>query len=298
VKKITFLIPVTLLFVIMMPCSIQEHQLKTVHPAAMYVSSNTALPSTVPAGRAIYLPFVFSNFSTTPPVQNATATPTQTPTVTSTPIHAATPTPNPNTFIIGHITDAHIGAAWVYSQRLPQVVSAVSQHAHAMVDTGDCTENGTLSESIEYMNLVTSTVSIPWWALPGNHDIPWSFARYIGPLEWSWDIAGYRLIGINTQSINYTSLDEALTTEKPCIIFGHYPLPFLDPTDQARLRQRFKAYDVPIYVAGHTHLDSLETDPESGAVLLTGQRSGLGHYRLITLRGREVEMISFRNGWR
>jgi len=210
------------------------------------------------------------------------------------------PTPTPEalpTLIIGHISDAHIGAQWIYSQRLRTVLSLISQQAQVMLDTGDTTQNGTAEESADYVQLVTSNISIPWRAIPGNHDTPNAFETYIGPLEWSWDVGGYRLIGINTEAINYTALDQALTTEKPCIVLGHFPLSYCTPTDRIELRERFKRYNVPIYIAGHTHLDSLETDPESGTILLTGQRAGLGHYRLITLRGFEVESVSFENAW-
>jgi len=211
---------------------------------------------------------------------------------------SAAPTPTPATtptLVIGHITDAHIGATWLYTQRLPGVVSLISQQAQVMVDTGDCTQNGTAEESIEYMQLVTGDASIPWRAVLGNHDTPAVFEQHIGPLAWSWDVGGYRLIGINTEAINYTALDQALTHEKPCIVFGHFPLSWCNPPDQIKLRQRFKVYNVPIYIAGHTHLDSLETDPQSGTVLLTGQRAGLGHYRLITMRGSTVEDITFES---
>ncbi len=212
-----------------------------------------------------------------------------------------TPTPSPTPtlapLIIGHITDIHIGWSWIYSQRLPYVLNALKQQAQVRVDTGDCAHHGSVEETVEYMDLVTHNISIPWRATPGNHDTPCVFERYIGPLEWSWDIGGYRLIGINTEAINYTALAQALTHEKPCIVFGHFPLSYCTPTDQIELRQRFKMYRVPIYVAGHTHLDSLQTDPESGTVLLTGQRAGLGHYRLITLRGFEIVDISFENAW-
>ncbi len=209
------------------------------------------------------------------------------------------PAPTPGTaptLIIGHITDAHIGGQ-DGSDRIAASLGLISEQAQVMVDTGDCTDHGTEQESIEYMNLFNSNMSIPWRAVPGNHDTPWIFERHIGPLEWSWDVGDYRLIGINAEAINYTALDQALTHEKPCIVFGHFPLSDYTPTDRAKLRQRFKAYNVPIYIAGHTHLDSLETDPKSGTVLLTGQRAGMGHYRLITLRRFEVESISFENAW-
>lgn len=324
-KKIAF-IPVTLLIVIMMPGSIQEHHMEADTP--------TSVLATMSAGNAIYLPLILTNFSTTPPVEKPTAahtatqtasntpthtskltltptvtapvssTPTEIPTVTSTPTHTPSPTSTPTptatttptqaTLIIGHITDAHIGLGWLESQRLPLVVSTLSQEAEVMVDTGDCTAHGTAAECAEYVDLVTGSATIPWRAVMGPLDSPHTFEAHIGPLEWSWDFGGYRLIGINTEAINYTALDQALTTGKPCIIFGHFPLDQCSPADQNKLRQRFLTYDIPIYIAGHAHLNSLETDPYSGTLLLIGQRTVRCHYRLITLRGFEVESIEFK----
>jgi len=147
------------------------------------------------------------------------------------------------------------------------------------------------------MNLSNRNVSVPWRAVPGNHDTPWVFEQHIGPLEWSSDVGDYRLIGINTEAINFTTLDQALTHEKPCIVFGHFPLSHCIPTDQAELRQRLQLYNVPIYVAGHTRQDSLTADPQSGTILLLGKNAAPGDYRLITLQGFEVESVSFENSW-
>jgi predicted phosphodiesterase len=246
-----------------------------------------------PTEHTSYLPIIIANASprvTTTPNCTATATPTATPSPTVT----ATPTLGP--LIIGHITDAHIGSSWVYSQRLPVVVEAVSKRADVLVDTGDCTNHGTATEAGEYSGLVNNNASIPWRAVPGNHDRPLHvFVANIGPAEWTWDVGGYRLIGINAIDTDYAALREALTTEKPCILFGHYPLSRCREELAAELRQAFKDYDVPIYIAGDTHLDSLEIDPESGTYLLTGQRAGLGHYRLITVQGYEVLDIMKRS---
>jgi hypothetical protein len=198
------------------------------------------------------------------------------------------------TLVIGHITDAHIGLGWIESQRLPLVVSTLSPEAEVMVDTGDCTDHGTAAECVEYLDLVTSSATIPWRSVMGPHDAPHTFEAHIGPLEWSWDVGGYRLIGINTEAINFTALDQALTTEKPCIIFGHFPLEYCSPGDQSKLRQRFLAYDIPIYVSGHAHRNSQQTEPDSGTVLLIGQRTVRCHYRLITVRGFEVENVEFK----
>lgn len=208
------------------------------------------------------------------------------------------PTPTPTTtpfLIIGHITDEHIGRNDMCSAQLPALATLIGQQAHVLVDTGDCTENGTEAETIAYRDHMNATMTIPWQAVQGNHDTPELFARYIRPLAWSWDVGGYRLIGINSESINYSALDAALTTEKPCIVFGHFPLDVYSPADQAALRQRFQAYNVLLYVAGHYHTDSWTTDPTTGTQLLVGHWACGGRYRLITLRGSSVEVTFITN---
>jgi len=231
--------------------------------------------------------------TTATPTSSATPTPTPTATATLTP----SPTPDEGILILGHITDPHIGFGPLESLRLPVVVSVVSQQAQVMVDTGDCTDNGTAEESIEYMDLVTSSVTIPWRVVIGNHDSPDSFQTYIAPLEWSWDVGSFRLIGINTEAINYAALDQVLTTERTCVIFGHFPLDYCTPADQVKLRERFLTYNIPIYIAGHIHENSLDVDPYSGTLLLTGERTVRGHYRLITLHDFEVDSIEFKSAY-
>jgi hypothetical protein len=178
------------------------------------------------------------------------------------------------------------------------VVSAVNREAEVMVDTGNCTEHGSATEFRQYVELMTNSATIPWRAVVGTKDTPHLFAQYIGPLEWSWDVGGYRLIGINTQAINYEVLDQALTTEKPCILFGNLPLDHLGPLDQSELRLRFILYDIPLYVAGYVRYNSLQTDYPSGTVLVTGSRVVRCHYRVITLRGFEVEDVQFKQACR
>jgi predicted phosphodiesterase len=264
--------------------------------------THTAVPTWAPGPTATYPPTLTATHTRTPRwtlTLTVTVSPTAAGTATSSVIPTVTPTPTTEPvslpLVVGHISDAHIGGAWVYSQRLPALLGSISSRAQVVVDTGDCTEHGTVEETVEYMRVLTKAVSVPWRATPGNHDTPWIFEQYIGPLEWSWDVGSYRLIGINTEAINYTALDQALTYDKPCIVFGHFPLDWCTPVDQDKLRQRFQLYQVPVYIAGHTHLDSVRVDAQSGTVLLTGKPAGLGHYRLITLDGHSVQGITFES---
>ncbi len=204
------------------------------------------------------------------------------------------PTATPDGLIIGHITDAHIGAGALHSERLALAIQSINPRAQIMVDSGDCADGGTAGETQEYVQTVTVNAALPWKAVLGNHDTPSVFQSYVGPLQWSWDVGNYRLIGINTELIDYTALDLALTTQKRCILVGHFPLSSCTPSDQVMLRQRFITYHVPLYISGHTHVNSQTTDPETGTVLVTGQPAGGGSYRIITLLGNQVQNIDFQ----
>jgi len=231
----------------------------------------------------------------------ATPSPTETATATATPTQTRTPTPSPTPelLIIGHITDVHIGGPkdFLAKQRLPTVLVEISNRAHVMIDTGDCVNDNDWAQTVEYRALVDQYISIPWRAVAGNHDSEWAFQQLIGELQWSWDYRGYRLIGINTQGsgIDHDALRAALTHDKPCIVFGHRPFVELDPKDQRPLRELFKEYGVLLYIAGHIHLDTQVTDPVSGTVFLTGQPAFMGHYRLVTVRGRDIVSITYEN---
>jgi hypothetical protein len=277
----------------------QPKNVRSARSAPLAEATHASAPS------AAFLPLVLALAKVeSTPTLSPSATPSATQTTPPTPTHTyvptpsatptATPTPSPTAtlapLIIGHITDAQIGLGWLESQRLPLVVSTLTQEADVLVDTGDCTEHGTLDECRQYVQLMSTSATIPWRAVLGPHDTPHTFQTYVGPLEWSWDVGGYRLIGINTEAINFDALAEALTKDKPCIVFGHFPLDNCSPGDRPRLRQLFREYSVLIYVAGHQHLNSLTVDPESGTILLIGQRTVRCHYRLITVHGSKVHV--------
>jgi hypothetical protein len=210
-----------------------------------------------------------------------------------TPTPEGSPTPGLAPLVIGHITDAHMLDHWAPTDRLPQAIQRINQEAQILVDSGDCTNDGTAVQSAAYASMMNSTATVPWRAVQGNHDTPARFEMYIGPLSWTWDAEGYRLIGINTESIDYAALDQSLTADKPCIIVGHFPLSYCNPGDQVLLRQRLVQYHVPLYIAGHTHLDSSGVDAETGTLVVTGQPGYMGHYRLITLHGYATPGVTF-----
>lgn len=216
-----------------------------------------------------------------------------------------TPTPRPGPqLVIGHITDVHIGRNDACTVQLQTITGLIGQQADVLIDTGDCTENGTEAETLDYRDHMRANMTIPWQVTPGNHDSPDVFQRYVGSLNWWWDIGGYRLIGIDSEAINrypyepgaMQALDAALTLDKPCIIFGHFPLDSegYSPETNRRLRERFAAYHVVLYVAGHWHANSFTTDPTTGTKLLVGHWNCGGNYRLIRLLGTTVQVEQFK----
>jgi len=198
-------------------------------------------------------------------------------------------TPTPETLVIGHVSDVHVDLGPLQSERVRTAVRTVSQLARVIAVTGDCAHHGTASETQEFVQIMTGEATIPWKAVSGNHDSASSYQAYVGPLEWSWDVGSYRLIGINTELIDYSALDAALTDEKPCIVLGHYPLEHCTPEDQAALRERFRVFHVPLYLAGHTHIAAEEVDPVSGTLLITGADVASGYYRVVTVSGQIVQ---------
>lgn len=222
-------------------------------------------------------------------------------------VYDPTPTPRAQPYlVIGHITDDHVGRNDVCTVQLQTIAGLISQQADVLVDTGDCTENGTDQETRDYREHMGANMTIPWQSVPGNHDTPDVFLQHVGTLNWWWDVGGYRLIGIDSEAINryaydpqaMNALDAALTTEKPCIVFGHFPLDsegYSAETNQ-QLRERFAAYHVLLYVTGHWHTNSFTTDPTSGTMLLVGNWTCGGHYRIIRLDGTSVQVEQYQLG--
>ena len=200
------------------------------------------------------------------------------------------PTPTPTTpgagITIAHISDMHAGkySTWTYRSR---VVVGVVGKADALVDTGDCTENGQYRDWKDYMDVMKES-PIPWLAVPGNHDTTWT----LGKPEWFWDVGDYRLVGINTRILDWEFIDMALNTERLVVLFAHQPLEeFPQPW---QLKKRLRLDNVIAFVSGHDHTDGLTYFED--VAMISGGRVSIGSYRMIHLDGRNVT-VEFLNPW-
>jgi len=202
---------------------------------------------------------------------------------TQTPLPTATSAPG-GRLTIAHFTDAHVGQSYICGSRLcAWVVPAVNASgADVAIDTGDCTELGAYGEWQDYQ-ACTDGLTVPWKAVPGNHDNTWPAT--MNEPEWIWDVNGYRLIGLNCrQPINWTQLDNALDAGMPTLIFAHYQPEHGHYGGQ--LWSRLERDNVLAFVYGHLHYNDLQWYGDT--MLLITSRACLGNWTLITLDGDQI----------
>jgi hypothetical protein len=93
-------------------------------------------------------------------------------------LEAPEPSPTPDTLVIAHITDAHIGLGPLEPGHLAQVLQMIGWQAQILLDIGDCTNDGTVEETREYVQTMNGKTTVPWKAMHGNHEVPWVLDAY------------------------------------------------------------------------------------------------------------------------
>ncbi|WP_436907663.1 metallophosphoesterase family protein [Halosimplex marinum] len=114
------------------------------------------------------------------------------------------------------IADPHVAVTargtWkVYHRTLDRLRTAVSlanDHTDAALLAGDLTRDGHPAE-FDAVDGALADLSVPWRAIPGNHDVPKAFddhasppverfAERYGPLPFAWEVGGVTLLGVDT----------------------------------------------------------------------------------------------------
>ena len=155
-----------------------------------------------------------------------------------------------------------------------------------VVHTGDVTVDGFADDAhLDHARDRLNELPCPWRAIPGNHDVgdiaPTStpvsaervdaFEERFGPGTWTVDLAGWRVVGIDVQSLIaldhrgvWEWLQDALAPVGPKMLCCHRPL-WPAPTDgentrryvpepaRSRLVRLAHAGDVRIVASGHVH---------------------------------------------
>jgi alkaline phosphatase D len=138
-----------------------------------------------------------------------------------------------------------------------------------------------------FSRAVMSTLSCPFVAIPGNHDVGFfeadHFARRLDTFRQTWgddrfvvDADGWRLIGVDVYAVGSPDDDDwlraALDTSDPVAAFVHQPLA-AEPADgwqlpeevRARFAQQLVVSKVRVLASGHRHCAATRrpTDPTS-----------------------------------
>jgi 3',5'-cyclic AMP phosphodiesterase CpdA len=205
---------------------------------------------------------------------------------------------------ISHLSDLHFGH---HDEALAAgfAEEIASQSPDLVVISGDFTQVGSEEEFIAARDFLAA-LSAPWFAVPGNHDIPERnllrrffdpyglYRRYISPdLEPYLEMDGVALAGIKTPrrmrfELNWAhgSISEAQlenlgerfaesSSDKLRIVVAHHPVlmpegPFLQPlrrADRADLAlATFARLGVRLVLSGHFHLSYVRKHEHPGEV--------------------------------
>jgi 3',5'-cyclic AMP phosphodiesterase CpdA len=205
---------------------------------------------------------------------------------------------------ISHLSDLHFGR---HDEALAEGMAAevASQSPDLVVISGDFTQVGS-REEFEAARTFLDSLTAPWFAVPGNHDIPernlWRrffdpyglYRRYIyDDLEPYLEIDGVALAGIKTPrrmrmelnwahgTISEEQLEELAEQfaetppHKVRIVVAHHPMlmpegPFMQPlrrVDRADLAlATFARLGVRLVLSGHFHLSYVRKHEHPGEV--------------------------------
>lgn len=193
---------------------------------------------------------------------------------------------------MAQISDAHLGAS--HDPFGPNFDLAAQQIRDARPDlllaTGDLSLDGADSDAdLAQARLRHAAIGIEWHAVPGNHDVgdeadlggrqPWNTGRaarwegHFGPRCWVRDLPGWRLVGLDTQSLLveaplWENLAEAISGAqgRAIALVQHKPLteqaladtavnywPVL-PAPRARLLGLFAERRPALVLSGHLHM--------------------------------------------
>jgi 3',5'-cyclic-AMP phosphodiesterase len=189
------------------------------------------------------------------------------------------------------VSDSHLSPAAPYSgENWQAVLDYVDAEAPDLViHTGDLTMNGADDvEDLRHARRQLDRLSVPWLALPGNHDIgdfgetdqPVNDARrrrysdVFGEANWSTVIDGWHLVGIDIQTLLsdlpeaehlWSWLQEELHETAPTAMFTHRPFRpwdageaddpnrYVTEPSRSRLTALATRSNVRLIATGHVH---------------------------------------------
>jgi 3',5'-cyclic-AMP phosphodiesterase len=198
-------------------------------------------------------------------------------------------------FIIAHITDTHLSRQKpFFVQNFDVVATHLKQmQPDLVINTGDISLNGADDEDdLAAACELHDGIGLPWRAIPGNHDVGDNqevarkqpanaerrarWLKLVGPDWWMQDVAGWRLLGINSlllgsdmpeaaDQLAFITEASAGLGERQLALFLHKPLfhdaledqefggHAVNPDPRSQLMAALGAVTPRLVCAGHLH---------------------------------------------
>lgn len=195
--------------------------------------------------------------------------------------------------------------------RLATAVAAANEHADAAVVAGDLTSDGRPAE-FDAVDAVLADLAVPWWAVPGNHDVPKAFDdhgtppvgafydRYDRP-PFAREVGDLTLLCLDTASdggdLRHTWggrvgeeqrawLAERLPAVENPVVVGHHPVAALPGLPAGSRWRNFQVedadavaaclsdHDAGLVVSAHQHVPAVLGH---GALVAGSDGDGAGH---------------------
>jgi len=178
---------------------------------------------------------------------------------------------------IAHISDPHVGSPYFVPNLMNRVIVELNElNPDVVICTGDLTTEGYRQE---YKNWAAyaERLNAPMHTVPGNHDSRnvgyLHFEELIGPLNWSVDVSGVRIVGADSSEPDlnegqigrerYPWLREQFSAPAALKVFAlHHHLVPVPGTGRERntvadagdLLEELIAAGVKIVLSGHKHV--------------------------------------------
>lgn len=214
-------------------------------------------------------------------------------------------------FRFAHLTDIHVGST-TGEEDLRRTVRDLNQQHNLqfIIISGDISEFGS-DEQLRLAKQILDSLVLPWYILPGNHDMKWSesggtvFAKIFGYERVQFSFDKYTFIGLHEgprlkMGDGYFApedlrwLDSVLTpfqkNRKPIILFTHYPLDSGIANWYEALK-RLKKCNIQAVLNGHWHRNkAIETEGIPGIVARSNLRGkdSVGGYNIVEVRNDSI----------
>ncbi len=210
-------------------------------------------------------------------------------------------------FSFVHVSDIHVGAGKnaETDASMFREICALNPKPAFIAGTGDLCETGTEAQFKAYREVVESSLTLPAYQAPGNHDVRWNplgkegFVKGCGqPMHQSWSYGGVHFVLLDSTTLlqHWGHFDadmlawlkkdlSAWGTDRPVVIGFHHPIgrEGTQIDNEHDLLELVEPYNVRLWLQGHGH-SNIEWNVNGAPAIM---EAGLyqGAYAIVDIKG-------------